>query len=108
MGSRSSSLLQVPEGTGLKVRLLCARRVDSQHGPATTVLDPAVISREGISEWEIPCPRRRASPMANGIPLAVQRGAVDLRRLNPTPDPLRARAAGGASLVQITRQDQPA
>src|SRR6266851_4754866 len=78
-GGRIHRLLLVPERHGPIVRLLCARRVDSQHGPATTVLDPAVISRAGISEWEIPCPRRLASPMADGIPLAARRGAVDLR-----------------------------
>src|SRR6266851_7624652 len=107
-GGRIHRLLLVPERHGRIVRLLCARRVDSRRGPATTVLDPAVISRAGISEWEIPPRGRQASPTANGIHLAAQRGAVDLRRLNPTPDHLRARAAGGASLVQIARQDQTA
>jgi len=107
-GGRIHRLLVVPERHALIARLLCARRVGSLHGPATTVLDPGVISRAGISESEIPPRCRIAPPKANGVHLAAQRGAVELSRLNPTLDPLRTRAAGGIPLVQITLQAQQA
>jgi hypothetical protein len=108
-GGRIHRLLLVPERHALIARLLCGLGAGSLRDLATMVLlDPAVVSRAGISELEIPLRRRMAPAKANGAHLAAQREAVDLRRLNPAQDPLRTRAAGGIPLVQITRQAQPA
>src|ERR1700688_3021174 len=56
--------------------------VSTQRGRVTAILDPAVISRAGVNGMEI-LPRHLLLPlMANGIPLAAQLEAVDLRARN--------------------------
>ena len=55
--------------------------------PATAILDPAVISRAGISDLEIPLRLPLRSPTAGGIPLAAQPEAVDLRALQSQAGP---------------------
>ena len=54
----------------------------SHRGQATAILDPAGISRAGISGLEIPLRLPVRSPTVGGIPLEAQPVAVDLRALH--------------------------
>src|SRR4029077_7180506 len=62
-------------------------------GPATTVLDRAVVSRAGISGLEIPPRRLLLSPTVGGIHSAARVEAVDLRAPSRKLGPQAARGA---------------
>jgi hypothetical protein len=64
-----------------------AQGASSPRGPATTSLDPAGISRAGISGLGIPPRLPVRSPTAGGIPLEAQPVAVALRAHNRKPGP---------------------
>jgi hypothetical protein len=75
------------------------------RGQATTILDPVVISRAGISALEIPPRLPVRSPTAGGIPSEAHQVAADLRALHRNPGRQVTQVAS-TSLTGIAEPDQ--
>jgi hypothetical protein len=82
-----------------------AQGASSHRGQATTILDPAGISRAGISALEIPLRLPVRSPTAGGIPSEAQPVAADLRVLHRNPG-RQATQVATTSLTGIAELDQ--
>jgi hypothetical protein len=81
-----------------------AQGASSHRGPATTILDPAEISRAEISGLEIPLRLPLLPPTVGGIPLEAQLAAADLRADKCKPGPPVTQEAS-TSLAGIADRD---
>jgi hypothetical protein len=96
--------LPATEGHLLELLLLRGQRAGTQRGRVTAILDPAAISRLGISELEIPPRHPLVVPTANGTPLATRLEAVSLQVRNRKLGPRVTREISMSLAVIVERQ----